>query len=86
MFERGKIWETGKCLSQAKVEGRGPKAPMEGDENGSPKVARKFSLPNKHSGVPIRLEDAASREIGSVESLFGKVKTTLPFIALTDFG
>jgi len=36
MFERGKIWETGKCLSQAKVEGGGLEAPMESNENGSP--------------------------------------------------
>jgi len=86
MFERGKIWETGKCLPQAKVEGRGAKAPMEGYENGSPKVARKFSLPNKHSGVPVRLEDAASREVGSTESVCGKVEATLPFIALTRSG
>jgi hypothetical protein len=49
-------------------------------------VARKFSLPNKHSGIPVRLEDAASREIGSVESVCGKVEANLPFIALTKFG
>jgi DNA helicase-2/ATP-dependent DNA helicase PcrA len=86
MSGRGKIWETSKCLSQAKVAGRGPEAPMEGNKNGSPEVARKFSLPNKHSVIPVRLEDSASREIGSTESVCGKVEANLPFIALTKFG
>ncbi len=86
MSGRGKIWETSKRLSQAKVAGRGPEAPMEGNENGSPKVARKFSLPNKHSGISVWLEDVASRETGSTESVCRKVEATLPFIALTKFG
>jgi hypothetical protein len=68
------------------VEGRSPEASVESNENGTPEVVRKFLLPNKHSGIPIRLEDAASREIGSVESVCGKVEANLPFIALTKFG
>lgn len=54
------------------------KAPMACNEGSDSQMARTFSLPDEHTGTPIRVEDVASGTNCAVEIICRETEATLP--------